>query len=457
MHFILYKSSVLGFSLWMHTIKIAHGIRQTLSKLNLDALAKESGLRKRQSRKITPVNLVLALVAMASQGAWSLAKEAERIGFLADLIISKQSIRKCVMKASGFMSLVLEKLLQLKVYAPLGQALPDCLKVFARVIIVDSTAIALPSALAPFFPGAHNPNPSAPPSSQLKIQAYYDLLKERFVHFSLSSFRKNDQAASPDILSLCQKNDLILRDLGYFVLKVFSQLNERGCSFVSRFKLNTSLLAHEGDQELDLVKLLRGRSFLDRLVRIGEKLKLKVRLIAVKLPDEKAAQRRRERKNNRDKRVKLTKRTKFLLGYEIFITNLDKEPFPASQLLSFYGLRWRIEILFKAFKQHLNLGKVEEKTLYQVELLFYARLILITFLQNFLYAPLRDYSMASLSPPLSILKFFDWFSSFACYFFLIDLVPKEQVVARWLKQTSKHCCYDKRSRLNFMSCLYSLG
>ncbi len=101
MHFILYKSSVLGFSLWMHTIKIAHGIRQTLSKLNLDALAKESGLRKRQSRKITPVNLVLALVAMASQGAWSLAKEAERIGFLADLIISKQSIRKCVMKASS--------------------------------------------------------------------------------------------------------------------------------------------------------------------------------------------------------------------------------------------------------------------------------------------------------------------------------------------------------------------
>ena len=78
-----------------------------------------------------------------------------------------------------------------------------------------------------------------------------------------------------------------------------------------------------------------------------------MRLIAVKLPPNVAAQRRQKRKNNRDKRLRYTKRAKFLLGYEIFVTNLDKERFDASQLLSFYGLRWRIEILFKAFKQHL--------------------------------------------------------------------------------------------------------
>ena len=454
---MVYKSSLLGFTLWMQTIKIAHGIRQTFAKININALAKQSGLRQRTSRKITPLDLLLALLAMASKGGLSLGKEAQLIGFLANLSISKQAVRKCLIKASVFMSLVLEKLLQLKAYAPAGKALPDCFAAFSRVLIVDSTTIALPAALARFYPGAAQRNPRAAPSGQLKIQAYYDLLKERFVHFSLSSFRRNDQAASPDILSLCQPNDLILRDLGYFVIKVFKHLSQRGCFFLSRLRTDTTLLAEEGHGELDLLKLLRGQAFLDKPLRLGKKQKLKVRLIAVKLPPNVAAQRRQKRKNNRDKRLRYTKRAKFLLGYEIFVTNLDKERFDASQLLSFYGLRWRIEILFKAFKQHLNLGQIKENTRYQMELLIYARLMLITLLLNFVYAPLRHYCALGLSPFLSILKFSCWFDFFASWFFIFGLLPKDEIVPRWLKQIPKHCSYDKRSRLNFLSCFHSLG
>ena len=110
---MVYKSLLLGFTLWMQTIKIAHGIRQTFAKINTNALAKQSGLRQRTSRKITPLDLLLALLAMASKGGLSLGKEAQLIGFLANLSISKQAVRKCLIKASVFMSLVLEKLLQL--------------------------------------------------------------------------------------------------------------------------------------------------------------------------------------------------------------------------------------------------------------------------------------------------------------------------------------------------------
>ena len=52
----------------------------------------------------------------------------------------------------------------------------------------------------------------------LKIQACYDLLAQNFVHFSLSSYRRNDQAASPDVLPLLCPGDLIVRDLGYFAM-----------------------------------------------------------------------------------------------------------------------------------------------------------------------------------------------------------------------------------------------
>ena len=123
-------------------------------------------------------------------------------------------------------------------------------------------------------------------------------------------------------------------------------------------------------------------------VRVGKKDKLAVRLIAVKLPQNAADKRRREHRQNRDNRLRYTRRTATLLSWEIFITNLDQKNFSPKQILSFYGLRWRIEVLFKAFKQHLNLGQVKETTPYQVELLIYARLILITHLLNFVYAPL---------------------------------------------------------------------
>ena len=97
---------------------------------------------------------------------------------------------------------------------------PPASKIASAYVIVFTSSST--KALAPFFPGASNQTGSK--QAQLKIQAYYDLRNESFVDFSLSSFRKNDQAASKDILALAQPNDLILRDLGYFVrfLDVFS-------------------------------------------------------------------------------------------------------------------------------------------------------------------------------------------------------------------------------------------
>ena len=121
--------------------------RQSFRKL-LQALAKESGFRERKSRKISPLNFVVALVAMASKGALSLGKEARLIGFLANLEISRQAVHKCARKATAFMTLVLLKLLELKAYGPVGRDVPKCLSSFDR----RRTSIGLPEALAPFFP-----------------------------------------------------------------------------------------------------------------------------------------------------------------------------------------------------------------------------------------------------------------------------------------------------------------
>ena len=89
----------------MQSIKTVSCIRQSFRKLNFTALAK-------QSRKISPLNFVLALLAMASKGALSLGKEARLIGFLANRSISRQAVQKCAKKATAFMTLFVAQSLE---------------------------------------------------------------------------------------------------------------------------------------------------------------------------------------------------------------------------------------------------------------------------------------------------------------------------------------------------------
>jgi hypothetical protein len=416
-------------------------------------LARKSGFECREPRKITARNFILALLALASQGSMALRRQAQLIGWLGHQCVSKQAVRKRAKKGLGFVQTVLQELIQKRFC---DQKVPPPFRIFNRVLIADSTTVALPRALASLFPGARNQCSSAR-QAQLKIQCYYDLLAERIVHFTLASFRNNDQSASPHILSLCAANDLVLRDLGYFVLKVFRQLAQRGSFFISRLRLDVALFDSATEQSLELLDILCDTTLLDRHVLMGKTDKLPVRLVALKLPEQVAARRRRERKQNRDKRLVYNARTKFLLGYEIFVTNVAQEQLDSSQILSIYGLRWRIEILFKAFKQHLNLARVDSTAPYLLELLIYARLLLITLLVNFVYAPLRAYAYARLREPISILKLFEWFALMGPTFFLASQRQSNFMLKRWVQQIPKHCSYETRSRLDFISCFYSLS
>ena len=83
----------------------------------------------------------------------------------------------------------------------------------------------------------------------------------------------------------------------------------RGCCFISRLRLDVILSDPATGQPLQLLDLLHGKTLLDRPVLMGASGKLPVRLVTVKLPEQVAAKRRRERKNNRDKRLLYNART----------------------------------------------------------------------------------------------------------------------------------------------------
>jgi hypothetical protein len=226
-------------------------------------------------------------------------------------------------------------------------------------LLQDSTVKALPEHLATVFPGAANGRKRR--YASLKIQFVCDLLSAKALHVSLSGFTRNDQAAAPDILKMLRPGDLILRDLGYFVLKVFERIALKNAFFLSRYRHGVNLYDPQTLQPLDLLKLLRPDQGLDRQVLLGHE-KVAVRLVARPVPEALANRRRRQAQTNRDRRTQPSANHLRLMAWNIFITNVPRSVWPAKALQPIYRLRWRIEIIFKAWKSHLGLQQLNCRT-----------------------------------------------------------------------------------------------
>lgn len=334
-----------------------HHLQSQLQRTDLLSLARQTKFQQRASRKIPLLKLVLALVALAAETVLSLERVAAIIALAAEVSYSKQAFHERLgVKLERFLAQIATALFQ-----QLGQPLQHqhAFEAFGRVLLHDSTVEPLPDHLAAAFPGPKNASQRA--AAALKLQFVCDLLHSQVLHVSLSGFTRNDQAASPDILQLVEPNDLIIRDLGYFVIKVLEKISLRGAFFLSRYRYDVLVFDAVTDRPLDLETLLQPGQALDRQVRIGAE-KMPARLVACPVPQALADERRRKAKANRDRRLNPSKRKLYLLSWNIFVTNVPRTVWPAKVLPLIYRLRWRIEIIFKAWKSHLGLRQLNCQT-----------------------------------------------------------------------------------------------
>jgi hypothetical protein len=327
-------------------------LRQQLKhELDADALARQSGFLRRSPRKIPMADFLVALLALAAESFLTLERVASIIALAAHLSYSKQALHKRLSPA-------IERFVAQAATALFGK-LPEAqghlrgwLQPFRRVLLHDSTVETLPEHLAKVFPGTRNQRKSY---AALKIQFITDLLSGQPLHLSLSGFTRNDQAAARDILEIVGPGDLILRDLGYFVLRAFQWITEVGAFFVSRCRTDMTFYDPRTGQPLDLVAELRRCPHLDRQVWLGAQ-KLPVRLIALPLPHELANQQRSKAKKHGGRLAAPSARRLFLMGWTLLITNVPRSVWPARIVRTIYRLRWRIEMIFKAWKSHLGFG-----------------------------------------------------------------------------------------------------
>ena len=172
---------------------------------------------------------------------------AATLGLISQRRISKQAIDKRIKQPLiQFLETVLAKILSHNIALKYKHSLKSK---FNRIIVNDSTTIQLDDKLSEYFPG--NINQSKKKTAILKIQAFFDLLSEQFCCLNFSPYTKNDQKASPDILTIVKPGDLIIRDLGYLVLPVFNQIRSLGAYFLSRLKYNVSIFDSKHHTQID--------------------------------------------------------------------------------------------------------------------------------------------------------------------------------------------------------------
>lgn len=428
-------------------------LTQFQESLPLSQLGTESNFRQRNRGKITPPLFLKAILLMANQTSASLSQLAIQIGLLAKCTVSKQSVwERLRSPAVEFLKLALASALGLQVKERTRLDL-KVFKNFGRVLIQDSTHCKLPDKLEKHFPGASTNQGER--RATLKIQAIFNLLSQRFISFSLSGFTRNDQAASSDVLEVLQPGDLVIRDLGYYVVGCLEKIHRAGACFLSRLRVDTQLFNLSGQKPLNLLKLLQGRSLVDESVLLGQKQKLRVRLVAVALPPAVATERRRKARANRDRRLNPSPEHLKLLGWAIFITNVPQEVWNARTVARAYRVRWQIEIIFKAWKSHLNLESLpREPSAEELQVLIYGRLILGAVLANAFGACCLIEGKESAQHSISLLKMAQ---IVAAHQLLLTLHISRQLFEKlFAMQLAYHARYEKRKRTNMIQNLFAL-
>ena len=246
----------------------------------------------------------------------------------------------------------------------------------------------------------------------MKLNLIYDFKDKTVENISISPGNQPDQSEK-GILDHVDKNDLVIRDLGYFSIDSLFEITNKSAYYLSRFKkgVNVYLSNDKDSLPINLVdylnKYYEDQSVIDLNVYIGAK-KLGVRLIAYKLPEEIVNERRRKAKKNAKKKGKqLSEEYLKWLSFGIFITNVCRSVWDSKIIGTIYRLRWEIELIFKNWKSLLNIEILKGTVNERIQCILYGRLIIIV-IMTMIYSYISWYTTKYYKKEVSFYKIINW-------------------------------------------------
>lgn len=324
--------------------------------------------------------------------------------------------------------------------------LPDMhiLTGFNRVLIEDSTKMELNEKLSPFFKGTGG---SASRSS-IKIDYVFNYLSEEMIDIDFFSGNIPDQCLANRLNSKLEKDDLVIRDLGYYALERIKEIEKKEAYYISRLKADVVVYeSKEAKEPLDLAKFLDNciwQGVVDLEVFIGKE-KHPVRLVACLMNEE--AINKRLRIANRTARkhgTKISKKKSSLLKYSLFITNVPATILSSSFVMAVYRARWRIELIFKQWKSCLKLDIFKGYNRERFYCFLYGRLIMVLLLGSL--SPLFMQYALQMGRELSTYKLMNYLVADHAFARAFQEGRLEHFIEKLLKDMPRRLCMDKRER-----------
>ncbi|MEB9593708.1 IS4 family transposase [Bacillus cereus] len=371
----------------------AEELYRYMSPATLNQLATEAGGMKRK-RKCHGHHLLSLCVWLNQQIATtSLTQLCSQLETSTGILLSPEGLNRRFNSASvAFFRTVFTTLLQAKIggESKISHSLSSY---FERILVLDSTTFQVPDRFATTYSGAGGCSHTA----GVKIQLEYDLLSGKFSDVEIEPGKRSDQAYSATRTGMAQKNELYIRDLGYFRLQDFKSIQDKQGYYLSRLKLPTKIYRKEFETVVfktkpaqlkpvyiqihleDIMKQLQpGQVYELHDVYVGSKDKLPTRIVVYRCTEEQKQKRLHDRAiREKKKGITYTERTKLLQGITVYMTNIPTEWVPKEKIYDLYSLRWQIELLFKVWKSWFQIHRCKSIKQERLECHLYGQLISI--------------------------------------------------------------------------------
>src|SRR5919201_494402 len=320
-------------------------LAQTLQSVftsTADAAARATGFVQRRS-KLTGAAVVQALVFgwLANPHA-SLAALAQAAA-VAGVVISPQGLdQRCGEAAAAFLEAVV---------AAEPVAIP-LLQRFSAVVLLDCSTIVLPDALGLWWPGCGGSS-ATHTQAALKVGVRFDLCNGALRGPLLFDGRTHE-STTPIQRAPLPPRALRVADLGFFDLTAFAEVGAQDGYWLSRLHFGTAVYDADGRrwEVLDLLAA-QGPAQGDLPITLGAQQRLPVRLLAVRVPQEVADQRRRRlRAAARDRGRAPSAARLAWCDWTLLVTNAPPALLTLREALVLARARWQVELLFKLWKSH---------------------------------------------------------------------------------------------------------
>lgn len=386
--------------------------------------------------------------------------EAETLNSLA--VRMKKANRGCNLSASALAQRINSKAALAFMKSCFGKVLKEIVKKdftdlsdlhnlsgFNRVLIEDSTKAELHEKLSPYFKGTGG----AASKSAVKIDYIFDYLSEEIVDIEFFSGNIPDQSLASRLNHMLEKDDLVIRDLGYYALERIKEIGQSEAYYISRLKADVVVYeSKESTKPLNLAKFLDERiwqGLVDVEVFIGNE-RHPVRLGACLMSEEAVNKRRRDANRTAQRHgTKVSQKKTSLLKYCIFITNVPKKILSITSVMSTYRARWRVELIFKQWKSCLKLHIFKGYNKERFYCFLYGRLIMILLLGSI--SPQLMRHALKLGRELSCYKLANYLIADHAFPRALQEGKIDQFINQLLEDMPRRLCMDKRKRLSLRS------